>query len=311
MIDFDTPFCDYLTVTFSDETGTPLEELADFLPRVGLICSYDSLGVEYWCSVSVVRERLTFRKCLLVKRHGASGLLVTVYGSGLEFFRECQDRSSYSEFLSILSSYRHNLTRLDVAMDIPVDTPEFFLDFLPKVSSGLFALRRDTLRVLRVISVRDDGLESGTVYIGKGSNARAKCTVYDKQLERLIKTGDRIKPRTRIEFRLAKDFGVSLFDALSPASLFWELAYPKILTYKPEDIPEWTKRQGFSRLPQQLKQREVNHYEVLKGLIYDNPLFSTLISYSDKHIGEGGRKYLINTISRLINNPAMGLDVKD
>lgn len=310
MIDLNTPFCDYLTVTYLDETGTPLEALGDFLPSVGLICAYGDFGFDYWCTVRLVRNKLVPCKCLLVKRHGDSGLLVTVYGAGLEFFREHKDRSSFSELLSILSSYRHNLTRLDVAMDIPVDTPEFFLDFLPKVSTGLFALRRDTLKVTRVVSVRDDGLETGTVYIGKGSNARAKCTIYDKQHERLVNAGENIKPRTRIEFRLAKDFGASLFDALSPDSLFWELAQPKILTNKPEDIPSWLKRQGFTRLPRSFKQRDINHHDVLKNLIYDNPLFSTLISYSDKHIGEGGRQYLINTISRLINNPAMGLGFK-
>lgn len=310
MIEFNTPFCDYLTVTYSGDTGTPEEALSDFLPSVGLLRSYVAPGYEYWCSVSFSRGKLITRKNLLVKKHG-SGLLVTVYGAGLEYFREHDNPSAMGDLLCILGTYRHNLTRLDIAMDLPVDTPDFFLDFLPRVSTGLFALRRDMLKVTRVISVRDDGLETGTVYIGKGSNARVKCTVYDKQHERLVIAGENIKPRTRIEFRIAKDFGASLFDALSPASLFWELACPKILNNKPADIPVWTKRQGFTRLPEVRKQREINHFDVLKNLIYENPLFSTLISYSDKHIGEDGRRYLINTITRLINNPAMGLEVKD
>ncbi|EMW3203609.1 hypothetical protein AAEU23_005042 [Escherichia coli] len=313
MIDFNTPFCDYLTVTYSDETGTPLVGLEDFLPTLGLVRVYAGSGLEYWCLDRVVRDKHALSKMVLVKRYKSNGefcLLVTVYGAGFEFLREYKDRSALQVFLSTLSSCRHNLTRLDVSMDIPVDAPEFFLDFLPKVSTGLFALRRETLKVTRVVSVRDDGLETGTIYIGKGSNARAKCTIYDKQHERRSNAGESIGPRTRIEFRLAKDFGVSLFDALSPDSLFWELAYPKILTNKPVNIPPWSKRELFTLLPRPVKHREVDHYDVLKNLIYDSPLFSTLISYSDKHIGEDGRRYLIHTISRLINNPSMGLRFK-
>ena len=306
MVNFNTPFCDYLTVTYSDDSGTPLDFLWELLPSLGLLCCHVESGLDYWCVSRFVRKKLVPVKCLCVKRYG-KGVLITIYGAGFEFLREHYEESSLSEVLSALSSYRHNLTRLDVSMDIPVDTPDFFLDFLPKVSGGFFALRRHTLKVTRLVSVRDDGLETGTVYIGKGSNSRAKCTIYDKQHERLVNSGEFIKPRTRIEFRLAKDFGASLFDALSPASLFWELAFPKILINKPDDVPSWTKREGFTRLPLSRKHREVNHYAFVKDLIYENPLFPTLISYADKNIGEDGRRYLINTITRLINNPAMGL----
>ncbi|EAO9158258.1 hypothetical protein AA14_26355 [Salmonella enterica] len=212
-----------------------------------------------------------------------------------------------SELMSILSEYRHNLTRCDISMDLDIDAPDFFLCFLPKVSDGYFAIRRDSLKVTRTITVRDDGQESGTIHIGRGSSARVKCTIYDKQLERKERNHEIIEPRTRIEFRLGKEFGASLFDVMAPDSLFWELAHPKILKDKPDGIPKWIKREGYSRTPQPRVKREINHYDVLKELIYENPLFPTIIEYSDKHLGDAGRRHLINTITRLINNPAMGM----
>ncbi|EEE9867660.1 hypothetical protein DI379_23550 [Salmonella enterica subsp. enterica serovar Javiana] len=309
MIACNVPFCDYLTVTYSDVISSPLDALFDFLPTVGLQRIYgDKIGLDFWGIVCAGSNGKAYvNKCLMVKHHG-QGLIVTVYGTGMEYFREYKDGSCLSELMSVLSEYRHNLTRCDISMDIAVDTPDFFLEFLPRLGSdGYYALRRDTLKVTRIITVRDDGQESGTIYIGKESSARVKCSIYDKQLERREKNHEIIGPRTRIEFRLGKEFGASLFDVMAPDSLFWELAHPKILKEKPDGIPKWIKRESYSRTPQPRVKREINHYDVLKELIYENPLFPTIIEYSDKHLGDAGRRHLINTITRLIENPAMGM----
>ncbi|ENG0696791.1 replication initiation factor domain-containing protein [Salmonella enterica subsp. enterica serovar Newport] len=311
MIACNVPFCDYLTVTYSDLEGSPFDTLPDFLTEAGLWPVYgDKPGLNFWSSIRAgIGGKALFSKCVMVKRHG-QGLIITVYGTGMEYFREHKDGVYLSELMAVLSEHRHNLTRCDISMDIDIDTPDFFLEFLPKVSDGYFAIRRDSLKVTRVITVRDDGQESGTVYIGKDSSARVKGSIYDKQLERREKAYEIIGPRTRIEFRLGKEFGASLYDAMAPDSLFWELAHPcGILKNKPAGIPKWIKRENYSRTPQPRVQREVNHYETLKELVYENPIFPALIEYTDKNIGDGGRKQLINIISSLINSPAMGMGI--
>ncbi|EKR2557200.1 TPA_asm: replication initiation factor domain-containing protein [Salmonella enterica subsp. enterica serovar Javiana] len=309
MIPFNVPFCDYLTVTYSlEHSDAVLAGLSGLLPGLRLVHVYgDKPGRYYWCDVQVGTNGKAFYHKVIRTQVNRCNLMVTVYGYGMEYFRELNDGVYLSDLMSVLSEYRHNLTRCDISMDIAIDTPDFFLEFLPKVSDGYFAIRRDSLDVTRIINVRDDGQESGTLYIGRYSSARATCSIYDKKNEQWKKFQKIIDPRTRIEFRLGKEFGASLFDIMAPDSLFWELAHPKILKEKPDGIPKWIKRDGYSRTPQPRVKREINHYDVLKELIYENPLFPTIIEYSDKHLGDAGRRHLINTITRLIENPAMGM----
>lgn len=312
MIAYNVPFCDFLTVTYSlDDSDAVLAGLSGFLTGLRLVRVYgDKPGRYFWCDVRAGSSGKAFYHKVLMTQVNRCNLMVTVYGYGMEYFRESNDGLYLSELMFILSEYRHNLTRCDISMDIAIDTPDFFLEFLPKVSDGYFAIRRDSLEVTRIINVRDDGQESGTIYIGKYTSARAKCSIYDKKYEQWKKFHKVIDPRTRIEFRLGKEFGASLYDVMAPDSLFWELAHPcGILKNKPSGITKWIKRESYSRTPQPRVQREINHYDVIKDLIYENPLFPTLIEYSDSNIGEGGRKQIINIISSLVNNPAMGMGV--
>ena len=147
----------------------------------------------------------------------------------------------FRDYVNVLGTVGHNITRLDAAVDLSTDAPLFLRGLEARYPDDLFYFGRKSSQITRLYSVRlSDSVLTGTWYIGHRSKARITARVYDKQHEALQKRGELLPPTTRIELTFRKDFNCSLYDVLMPKSLFYTHASPKILS-KPinECIPIW------------------------------------------------------------------------
>lgn len=143
----------------------------------------------------------------------------------------------FEQYLSALSEAPHNVSRLDVAYDVPVDTPPI-LKALNKRYPRECALTRKALKTTRFLETREDGKESGTWYAGHRQKGLVTARVYDKQLER-EKAGDPIpQPLTRYELTFRSKVQATLRDAALPERIFWQFAEPLLLK-RPQSVPAW------------------------------------------------------------------------
>lgn len=166
------------------------------------------------------------------------GRVLCVTASG-RFLRALRDRGLFVDYLSALGSEPHRVTRLDAAVDVPVDAGEFLPPVVELAESEAVSLGRKRIprrRVRYLRHRRDDGTETGSLYLN-GHGARLSCVVYDKALEALEKRGEVLPPTTRIELRFS-DVGLSLRDAYDPAPLFWHYC-PREVLRPASPVPPW------------------------------------------------------------------------
>jgi len=156
-------------------------------------------------------------------------------GNALSHIR---DREQYISFLAALAVDSHSVTRLDAALDVPVDGPVSLRALEAQYPDDKLALTRKALKVTRMYSTRSDGQLTGTWYAGRRTRSRVTARVYDKAQEAFDKRGEIISPTTRYELTFKKEIGCTLRDAYMPASLFYEYASPHLLD-KPDDVPSW------------------------------------------------------------------------
>lgn len=160
---------------------------------------------------------------------------VSCSGTACNHLRQSE---AWLDFLSILSSSPHCVTRLDAALDMAVDGADLVDSMRRMHSSGSVSLGRKAINTTVMLSVRDDGRESGTWYAGYRSKAKATAKVYDKALQMLQIHGDVIPPRGRVEVSAWKGYGATLRDAAMPEAIFWHIASPALLQ-APEGVPMW------------------------------------------------------------------------
>jgi hypothetical protein len=114
--------------------------------------------------------------------------------------------------------------------------------------------------------IRHDGLESGSCYLGHRQRARQTARVYDKAKEAMDNRKELMPPTTRYEVtaRGERDRpSPTLKDAFLPASLFWHIASPTLLT-APTGIEPWISGDGdtwasktLSLLPAEIVERKI------------------------------------------------------
>ncbi|AXH78366.1 MAG: replication initiation factor family protein [Circular genetic element sp.] len=209
-------FCDWLDVTCHPDNS--------FLPSVEAFLAYffypvifsddGKTGYKVGEGVLVVESKRMWH------RSSCSGAAV----------RELESKNLFRDYVNVLGSVGHNVTRLDAAVDLLIDAPIFLRRLEAKYPDDLFSFGRKALRVSRLYSARAlDRAQTGTWYAGHRSAARVTARVYDKQAESLEKRGEKLPPTTRIELTFKKDYNCSLYDVLMPESLFYSHASPKLL----------------------------------------------------------------------------------
>lgn len=219
-------FCDYLRVTSPPGDTGFLESLSLFLDR--------NLYPVSFSKSRVVGRNVGLGLVLLQKDRLYS--LASASGAALARMRE---DGCFEDYLSVLSSYPHTVTRLDAALDLDKDAPPFLRALERRYSDDKFSFGRKKLQVTRLYSRREsDNALTGSWYAGYKSRAKVTVRVYDKQNEVLAKTGVAICPRTRVELVFTSAVGATLRDAFMPNSIFYDHASPSLVP-RPDGVPNW------------------------------------------------------------------------
>lgn len=275
-------FTDWLSVSFSPEEDKILLDIEDYVS-----CNDGSL--RHADGVSRIFE---FGDGTIKLESRSAFLSVSASGGALSHMRA---NNLFHQYLGVISDYPHKVTRLDAALDTPVDTPKVLKSFRRKFKDGLCLLSRRPVPVTYLTSIRPDGAESGTFYAGHRTKARVTARVYDKALERMVRAGVEIPPTTRYELTFKAEVGASLYDVVSPGSLFFRYASP-VLLRRPANTPDWVCRTGE---PWSYTRMELTPAERLKRRVENSADLEAIIELADK-VGVNGRTYLMSLLKRRV-----------
>lgn len=241
-------------------------------------------------------------------RHGRNASAVVLFGRSRGSMRASfsgaacalfREHGSWMELLSELSSAPHRVTRLDPALDLPMDGADLVDLMRRRYPDGRASLSRKAMPTTVMLAVRPDGRETGTWYIGKMKRARYTARVYDKAWEVLQKAHRVIPPTARVEVTAkGGDSGATLRDAAEPAALFWHLASPAILE-APEGVPVWIPNRD---LGWEAPKREFSPAALLQRRVEDFAMLDALAVVADE-MGPEGRSYLLGLIKDRLEAP--------
>lgn len=279
-------FCDWLDVTFSPDCA-PFPSVNRLLLDAG----FDAESID--------RVSYTYRNGRAVVMFGPTRgtMRVSVSGSACALLRSI---GRWDDLLSELSSVPHRVTRVDAAIDLPMDGADLVDLMRRRYSSGSVNLTRKAVSTSTFLAVRpSDGRETGTWYAGRRSRARFTARVYDKAWEALQKRGELMPPTARIEVTAGGgDSGATLRDAALPAAMFWHIAAPSLLD-APEGTPVWTPNQDLGWVA---PTRTFDAASVLRRRVESFAMLDALALLADD-LGPEGRNYLLSLIEDRLRTP--------
>ena len=279
--------CDWLDVTYSPDSF-PLDSMLVFLGSAGASClssEADSKGGLSSFLYSLGAGTVKYEKRPTWIRLSASGgALAALRSSGL-----------FPEFLAILSDAPHTVTRLDAALDVAVDAPPV-LRALHKLYPLACNLFRKSLPVSRIIAPREDGQQSGTLYIGHRTRAKATARVYDKALEVFERQGLLMPPTTRYEVTARREMGCTLRDASLPDRIFWHIASP-VLLQAPDGVEPWESGWGGGWVSPPRPDRSA--WDALRSKVQGSAELDGLVALADL-CGPEGRRYLVRLVCQRV-----------
>lgn len=220
---------------------------------------------------------------------------ISCSGAACQHLRQC---GAWLDYLSVLSTSPHCVTRIDAALDLALDGADLVDSMRRLHPSGHCSLGRKAIKTSVILSVRDDGRESGTWYAGYGSSAKATAKVYDKALQMLQRFGEVIPPRGRVEVTAWKGYGATLRDAALPTALFWQIASPALLR-APEGIPMW---QPDIDGGWQAERRDFVPAQVLRNRVENSGELTALLELASTF--QGGLEYLRHLLNQRVTSAA-------
>lgn len=276
-------FCDYLDVTFAPD-DCPYPEMNQFLLGNDFKVTRDTGG-------SVMYVPPTGRGAVLIT-HKSRYARISASGGIAAYLRQCH---IWEDYLFILSTSPHKVTRIDAALDLPTCGAAALAVFQKKYPAGNLILTRKSLKIDYITAVRPDGLYTGTMSVGYGTAARFKAKVYDKAWEALCKRGESLPPTTRFEVIACKDSGATLRDAALPEALFWHIASPALLQ-RPPEAPEWVPNMTCNYTS---PKRSFDPAETLRRRVEHSAELEAFALLADS-MGGAGREYLLHLLQKRI-----------
>jgi len=222
-------FCDFLGVTFPREEWDNVRQgIGPCLDTIGAQVEYDEPDSTLWRAGDGTVKAKRYGAVMSL---GASGLVTAALRFG----------NVFGNYLAAIGASPHTVTRLDASRDVVEDTPPAIDRIVEQASSaeGLSLTRKrvQPKHVTRLVARREDGLDTGTCYVGSRT-ADVRMAVYDKRVERMTRGLPDIGPLTRYELRLTSGAGLTLRDALDPTNVFWHFM-PEALMAPPADVVPW------------------------------------------------------------------------
>jgi len=190
----------------------------------------------------------------------------------------------------------HRVTRLDAALDLPLESPPVLSRLYDQAKAGSVSLSRKRLGLGQLHKILEPALyggpDTGTVYLGR-STAEVRLKVYDKRQERLKRTGVDIgSPLTRFEVTVTGKMGASLRDASSPQSLFYHFISPSVLS-APPGVPPWVPYVG----GYEVARADTVPYQALKRRVESSRELGRLVALAND-CGPHGLDLLVSLLRR-------------
>ena len=223
-------FPDWLSISFPASVS-PLIEVLDIFAQV-----------ESYETVPKAKDKTLYRflSGTILVTHTDSFHNISISGGVLELIRNC---TLNSDFIMLLSSVPHNITRLDVAVDIPTPGHLVLSSLRSNHSAGTCDIAGHRRNITYVTSqdLFNPERETGTAYFqSKSYRGYVKLRVYDKIHEIACSTDDkavhtllRSKSLTRYELTVSK--GASLDDYARPDNIFWHYM-PETVLKRPQNV---------------------------------------------------------------------------
>ena len=279
------PFCDALTVTFPDALWPEVRRaIVPELDAVGMALECDGQKLVLWRApggLGTIRaERINAVRVLAVSGVSCGALRTT---------------GRWGAFLAAIGQFPHRVTRLDATHDVAVDAPPVLVAVAELARTGGVSFTRKAVRprdVTSLLSLRDDGELSGTLYVG-ARRATVRLCLYDKRKERMDNGLHDIGPMTRYELRLGAGSGVSLRDAFSPVGLFWHFMPSDVLP-SPSGVDLWEPADGGYSLE---RVEPLTPAERLYRRVQDSAELAALVKLASEF--PGGLDYLAAQVRRM------------
>lgn len=281
-------FCDWLDATYSP-VDCPFPDLNRLLLAAGYEVEQAD-GVMYRYVVPTTDPACRGALVIELRSRWAR---VSASGAVCSHLRES---GLWMDYLSVLASSPHKVTRLDAAIDLAMDGADLVDAMRKRYPSGGVCLGRKAVATSVLLGIRADGRETGTWYAGRRSRARITARVYDKAQQMLDRFGQKMPPTGRIEVTVKE--GATLRDAAEPEAKFWHVASPALLK-APEDAPMW---QYCDDLGWSAPKRDFDAAALLRRRVESFAMLDALAAVADD-LGPEGRKYLLSLIEARLRAP--------
>jgi len=197
----------------------------------------------------------------------------------------------WETLLSVIGEGPHRVTRVDAAVDLPLDGAIALQQLQAAYPRGEVRLSQRPVRITELTATRSDGLKTGTWYAGHRGASEVTCRVYDKANEALEKRGELLPPTTRCELTVCKGVSPTLRDAAQPERLFWHYMSPAVLR-RPQGVPAWDSGWGEGWT---MARVEILAAGRLKRRIQESPELAAILEIADS-MGPEGRQYALRLI---------------
>jgi len=280
--------CDWL-----DVTTHPDSDIADKVLRFASTFATDFISEGKVDSGSVSVRTSSGGVLRVDKRRNHS----RISASGI-ILSELRFLGLFGEYLDILGSGPHRVTRLDAAYDTDEDGADVFARLKRRYRKDLVMLTRKGLKPRFMSQFREsDGRESGTFYAGYRSGADITGRVYDKALEILQRTGATDgKPLSRYELTVRSTFSPSLRDASEPERIFWHFMAPALVC-KPKGLKVAPWESGWGGDWTSVKRSDTDPASAIRFLLEGSTVLERLELLADE-LGPNGRQYLRGQLNK-------------
>lgn len=289
-INYLKPFADWLSISYPSSCS-PHSEIISFLHDASPM-GYSSLGTG-----KELYQALTGGSCFVTTKENYTNLSI----SG-EVLSSIRSAGLMRELETLLSSSPHNITRLDIAYDVPLAGEISISKIQNQYDTGYAKLAGRFRQMNYNLSQLGKDRQTGTAYFqNKSYKGTILLRVYDKAWEVLQRSGDTISPTTRYELTIHR--GASLRDFSTPSTAFWHFLPDELLT-APNDVPKWvaTERIDYDEHNGSL----TTDYERLRFLIQNCPSLVHLVEKASTV--NGGSVLLEREIRSMISQYAAGME---